>query len=216
MKGRRSTSIALTAGAMIIPLLICSCGRSKEIEITLSNGEAAGTIVTIETAPDESLASSVSGMATADLVIADSVTAVQKYYLNYYGTNIVPGDPADQTITQLGTGYELYVGSGSNTENLDESSDSSVSIYTYRDFTLFVSPSANGTNVISGIQITSPELTTREGIRLSDTADNVITTYGPGYTDNGSSICYESGSSRLTFFFTDGLVSDIEYENTGL
>ena len=155
-------------------------------------------------------------MATADLVIADSVTAVQKYYLNYYGTNIVPGDPADQTITQLGTGYELYVGSGSNTENLDESSDSSVSIYTYRDFTLFVSPSANGTNVISGIQITSPELTTREGIRLSDTADNVITTYGPGYTDNGSSICYESGSSRLTFFFTDGLVSDIEYENTGL
>ena len=214
MKGRRSTSIALTAGAMIIPLLIC--GRSKEIEITLSNGEAAGTIVTIETDPDESLASSVSGMATADLVIADSVTAVQKYYLNYYGTNIVPGDPADQTITQLGTGYELYVGSGSNTENLDESSDSSVSIYTYRDFTLFVSPSANGTNVISGIQITSPELTTREGIRLSDTADNVITTYGPGYTDNGSSICYESGSSRLTFFFTDGLVSDIEYENTGL
>ena len=207
MQGKLGTVAITIIGA----LLLTSCATESQIEVTLSNGEAAGTIVTISQDTNESAATSVNGTATGDLLVAASVEASQSYALDYYGIMIVPGSPADDVIGQLGTAYELYASSAE-----ENTGDSPVTIYTYRDLILFVSPSDSGTDIISEIQITSPDITTIEGIRISDTAEEVVGTYGEGYTDNGSSISYESGSSRISFFFTGGIVTDIEYEYIGM
>ncbi|MCR4687981.1 MAG: hypothetical protein K5745_00355 [Saccharofermentans sp.] len=216
---------ALLAAAIVSPFILTSCGTAAggEIEVTLSNGEAVATIVTLaetsaEAATESSSESSESATemsvvsdTAGDLLVANSVQSVPDYYVNYYGTIIIPGADAAPTIDQLGTGYEFYTTGG------DDNTETTLDIYTYKDFTLFVSPSpVTGTDIISSIQFTTSDITTPEGIKISSSTEDAIAIYGDGYTDGGTYISYESGSSRMTFFISEGCVYDIEYDYIGM
>ncbi|MCH4154091.1 MAG: hypothetical protein LKG26_06380 [Saccharofermentans sp.] len=211
----------------------CSSHDTEGTAVTLDNGEQVGTIVTIPadesgvSDPSESRSSSSSSLETAassgagdDIIVARSTTVADEYVFNYYGTDIEPGQPADSVIEALGTGYEYYEqsteasgsGQSGNTQSGNNRTSGEITkIYTYRDFTLYTRPSA-GAYYISSIDINSADCSTLEGISTGASADEVVAAYGDGYTDNGDSITYKSGDSQLSFFFTDGTVSDITYD----
>lgn len=210
----------LTATAFILAALAAAgCGRSdtEGTVVTLANGETAGIIMTIpqtdETTADVSMpeteASSVTETATSaedGLVVAQTKSAANDYSFSYLGTVIVPGEPCDPVIESLGTTYDYYEQTSSS-----DSSNVVAKLYSYSDFVIIAQPGATG-DYISAVYFNSGTCMTNEGIAFGASSDTVINTYGENYTAEGDAIIYKSGSIKLTFFFSNGKVSDITYE----
>ena len=65
--------------------------------------------------------------------------------------------------------------------------------------------------VINYITFKDDSVSTKEGIDLSMTKENVIEAYGEDYYETANSISYESGDTKLKFIFEDDLIIAIEY-----
>ena len=210
----------------------CSSHDTEGTAVTPDNGEQVGTIVTIPadesevSDPSESRSSSSSSLETAAssgramTLSLQGQRQLQMVCVQLLRNRHRTGQPADGVIEALGTGYEYYEqsteasggGRSGNTQSGNNRTSGEITkIYTYRDFTLYTRPSA-GAYYISSIDINSADCSTLEGISTGASADEVVAAYGDGYTDNGDSITYKSGDSQLSFFFTDGTVSDITYD----
>lgn len=209
----------LTVTAIVFSALLASgCGGSSTegTIVTLANGEQAGVIMTIPqtdetstyTSSDSSETTTVETENSAEdgLVVVQSKSAANDYSFTYLGTVITPGDPSDPVLEKLGTTYDYY----ENTADADNQTITA-KIYAYSEFVLLVTPNASG-DYISAIYLNSANCVTNEGIAFGAPSDSVIEAYGENYTAEGDAIVYNSGNIKLSFYFTNGTVTDIIYE----
>lgn len=210
----------LSATVIISALLLAaSCGNSSTegTIVTLANGEQAGVIMTIaqtdETTTEASAvtseSSSVVETATSaedGLVVNQTKSGANDYSFTYLGVVITPGGSSDEVVNALGTTFDYY-------EQTADSDNQTVTakIYAYSDFVIIATPSSSG-DYISAILFNSGNCNTNEGIAFGAPSDTVIATYGENYTAEGDAIVYKSGNIKLSFFFSNGNVSDITYE----
>ena len=202
-------------------MAVAGCGRSdtEGTVVTLANGETAGVIMTIpegdnttalmnESATEDTSSNETATSAEDGLVVGQTKSTSEDYSFTYLGTVITPGQPSDPVISALGTTYEYYEQT-SDTDNTIVTAK----LYSYNDFVLIAQPDATG-DYISAVYFNSSNCTTNEGIGFGAPSDKVIDTYGENYVADGDAIIYNSGAIKLTFFFTNGKVSDITYEYT--
>lgn len=218
---RFAFTITLAGLLTALPLTAAACSSSqpaKGTSVTLSNGETAGVIVTINT--DESStedttqgvpSESVSGTAsTGDDVIAAPTSPKQgnSYAFRYQNILILPGVDAASVVGSLTENCEIT----DSFEQDKKGTDIIVRSYTFSSFVLYARADSEGRYIITRIVLSGRDSVTPEGIGIGATHDDVIKVYGNQYTDNGNSITYTSGSTDLTFFFANGTVSDITYK----
>ena len=216
---RYAVNIALTGLFLALPISAAACSSepAKGTSVTLSNGETAGVIVTIN--PNESSTESSSQAASSESVTGtagtgDDVVAVpttpkpgQAYAYRYQNILILPGVDAATVVGSLTENCEIT----DTFEKDKKGADVIVRSYTFSSFVLYGRADSEGKYIITRIVLSGRDSVTPEGIGIGASHDDVIKVYGNQYTDNGNSITYTSGTTDLTFFFANGTVSDITY-----
>ncbi|MBR3082849.1 MAG: hypothetical protein IKH06_08360 [Clostridiales bacterium] len=207
---------SLTAILFSLAVIIAACSSTKPAEgtsVTLSNGETAGVIVTMD--PNESTtpappSESVSGTASSgdDVIAAPTVPkSGSSYSFRYQNILIMPGSDAVAALGSITEDPEIADSMEADKKGVEVS----VRSYTFSNFVIYARLDSEGRYIIARIILSSKDSVTPEGIGIGASADEVLKTYGTQYTDNGNSITYTSGTTDLIFFFADGKVSDIVY-----
>ena len=209
----------LTIAAILFTAILASgCGgdSTEDTIVTLANGEQAGVIMTIpptEEAITEANASvpETSAVETATsaedgLVVVQTNSGAGDFSFTYLGTVITPGELCAPVIEALGTTYDYY-------EKTSDTDNQTIiaKIYAYSDFAIIATPNSSG-DYISAVYFNTGNCMTNEGISFGTSSDTVIETYGENYIAEGDAIVYNSGNIKLSFYFTNGNVSDIIYE----
>lgn len=213
---RFAVNISTTGVLFSLALAVGACSSSaspKGTSVTLSNGETAGIIVTMD--PDESTtpappSESVSGTASTgdDVIAAPTVPkAGASYSFRYQNILILPGTEATAALGSITEDPEI----ADSTETDKKGNEVTTRSYTFSNFVIYARLDAEGRYIISRIILSNRNSVTPEGIGIGSSAEDVLKTYGSQYTDNGNSITYSSGTTDLTFFFANGSVSDIVY-----
>ena len=213
---RFAVNISLTGALLSLSFVIGACASNaapRGTSVTLSNGETAGIIVTMD--PNESTtpappSESVSGTASTgdDVIAAPTVPkSGTSYSFRYQNVLILPGTDATATLGSITEDPEIADSVETNKKGIEVTTRS----YTFSNFVIYARLDADGRYIISRIILSNRNSVTPEGIGIGSNAEDVLKTYGAQYTDNGNSITYSSGTTDLTFFFTNGAVSDIVY-----
>ena len=210
----------LTVTAIVFSALLASgCGGSSTegTIVTLANGEQAGVIMTVPQTDETT-----SGTATTEtsetvetatsaedgLVVNQTKSAANDFSFTYLGTVITPGEDCAPVIDALGTTYDYYeqvLDSGTDNQN------TTAKIYAYSDLVIIALPGGISGDYIDSVYFKTGNCSTNEGIAFGAPSDTVISTYGENYISEGDAIVYQSGSIKLSFFFSNGKVSDISY-----
>lgn len=84
-------------------------------------------------------------------------------------------------------------------------------VYTYDDLEI-VPATVDDKNVIYSVYFISDEVATLEGIKLGDTLDDVVSTYGNDYEQPlTNKYVYTKGDTELSFIIDDDSITSIEY-----
>jgi len=92
-----------------------------------------------------------------------------------------------------------------------DNQNTTAKIYAYSDLVIIALPGGISGDYIDSVYFKTGNCSTNEGIAFGAPSDTVISTYGENYTSEGDAIVYKSGSIKLSFFFSNGKVSDISY-----
>ena len=69
----------------------------------------------------------------------------------------------------------------------------------------------DGKDKLYSITLMDDAVKTKEGIRIGDKKDKVVSAYGSGYTEADGQLQYESGNTKLAFVMKDDEVQSIIY-----
>ena len=126
------------------------------------------------------------------------------YQFDNQGITISMNDKAAPIVTALGEPMDYFEAPSCAFQGLDK-------IYYYNGFDLSTYPGADG-DYISAIEFTDDSVSTKEGIFIGKTKDEVIKTYGKDFTEESGSLAYIKGKTKLTFLIENNAVTSINYE----
>ncbi|WMJ85597.1 hypothetical protein [Anaerocolumna sp. MB42-C2] len=126
------------------------------------------------------------------------------YQFDYQGVTISMNDNAAPIVTALGEPMDYFEAPSCAFQGLDK-------IYYYNGFDLSTYPGADG-DYISAIEFTDDSVSTKEGVFIGKTKDEVIKTYGNDFTEESGSLAYTKGKTKLTFLIENNAVTSINYE----
>ncbi|AGC68648.1 hypothetical protein Cst_c16640 [Thermoclostridium stercorarium subsp. stercorarium DSM 8532] len=125
------------------------------------------------------------------------------YYFEYKGVEIGINDEAAPIIEALGEPMNYFEAPSCAFEGMDK-------IYSYSGFE-FTTYTKDGKDYIASLVFLDDTVTTREGITLNATLDDVIATYGSDYEQSFSKYSYSDGNCVLSFIIENGEVVSVEY-----
>lgn len=82
--------------------------------------------------------------------------------------------------------------------------------YTYANYEITTFPDGNEDRIYT-IYFLNTEIATTEGIKISDSMDQMINTYGENYTVQGNQYTYTKGKTNLEFIVENGVITSIQY-----
>lgn len=125
--------------------------------------------------------------------------------LNFKYNDVVmaPGDNFEEISVKLGEPTSYYEAASCAFDGKDK-------IYTYGSLQISVSP-MDGVDVIYMITLLDDSLSTPEGIYVGVEKSAVLSAYGEGGVDKGSSLVYNSGKTDLVFLIRDDCVTSVQY-----
>ncbi|QHQ60143.1 hypothetical protein Ana3638_04565 [Anaerocolumna sedimenticola] len=126
------------------------------------------------------------------------------YQFDYQGVTMSMNDNAAAIVDALGEPMDYFEAPSCAFQGLDK-------IYYYSGFDLSTYPGTDG-DYISAIEFTDDSVSTKEGIFIGNTRDEVIKTYGNDYTEESGSLTYTKGKTKLTFLIENNAVTSINYE----
>lgn len=83
-------------------------------------------------------------------------------------------------------------------------------VYTYDDVEI-TTANINGKETIYSVYFLSENITTTEGIKLSDEKAKMIEKYGNNYDNFGNQYSYTKGIVKLAFIIENDIINSIEY-----
>lgn len=130
-----------------------------------------------------------------------SGTGVFSFVTN--GTEITIDENMADVLAALGEPQSYFEAASCAFEGLDKT-------YTYAGFIVTTYPDGDR-DFVNSIRLTDDSTTTREGIYIGCTADQVRAAYGESNDGPIGSLSYTKGDTVLNFILSDGVVISIEY-----
>ncbi|HHT51501.1 MAG TPA: hypothetical protein GXZ78_08600 [Eubacteriaceae bacterium] len=121
----------------------------------------------------------------------------------YNGITIRMYDEASQILEGLGEEVDYFEAESCAFQGMDK-------IYTYGPFELHTHE-IDGIDHVSSIIFLDDSISTKEGIYLFSSLDEVLQAYGDNYTEEHGLYTYEMGNSKLLILIEDDEVVSIEY-----
>ncbi|NLY17697.1 MAG: hypothetical protein GX045_01795 [Clostridiaceae bacterium] len=134
---------------------------------------------------------------------ASNEPEMPEYYFEYNGVEIAIGAKAAPITEALGEPIHYFEAQSCAFEGMDR-------IYTYAGFDL-QTYTKNDEEYVFSISFLDDTVTTREGIAISDSLDDVIEAYGQDYENSFNQYSYTDNNYKLSFIIEDNEVVSIEY-----
>jgi len=181
------TAIVAVIAVGIAVLVLNQAGSSNRTDNTdISSGENTGGS---ETAGDEQ---------------NENIPDEKKgYYFEYKGIKIGVNDEAAPIIEALGEPMHYFEAPSCAFEGMDK-------IYSYSGFE-FTTYTKNNKDYIASLVFLDDTVTTREGITLNATLEDLVAAYGSNYEQNFNEYSYSDGNCILSFILENGEVVSVEY-----
>lgn len=144
------------------------------------------------------------GTATNNAANA-SVTEAKGYVFTANGVDMAADMDAAPIVEALGEPEEYFEAPSCAGEGIGK-------LYTYADFEVQTYP-VDGKDLVLYVLLKTDNVATAEGIDLSKSRDDIISTYGDPTKDNGDSLIYEKDGMKLIFFMDGDSIKNIEYDS---
>jgi hypothetical protein len=130
-----------------------------------------------------------------------TTTNNREYYLSYNNKNYILGEPFVKENYGEPKNYSEV--SSCAFEGLDKT-------YTYEHVELTTYP-VDGKDKLYVIYFLDDEITTNEGIKISDSFEDMVAKYGSNYKNEGNLYTYTLGKTNLKFIIENNYITSIEY-----
>ena len=121
---------------------------------------------------------------------------------------IVMGAPASPAIDALGEPLSYFEAPSCAFDGIDK-------IYYFPGFELYTYP-VDGEDFILSVNLTDDNVTTKEGVYLGMSRENMLDAYGSDYILNHEQYIYTRGDSTLSFLIDNGEIAVIIYNYTNV
>ena len=126
------------------------------------------------------------------------------YAISIEGVDVKVGEEFQKVQSHLGEDFTTQKAKSCAFEGEDH-------IYTYPDYEIY-NYVENDVEKIYTITLLTDKVSTKEGIHLGSTKEEVEETYGNDYEDSYGAYVYSKGNTVLTFIFEEEKVISIEYK----
>ena len=159
------------------------------------------------TAEAQSEAVAESKAVEAEMVKAAESTAAPVTHSGFVfvvnGVEIGMNEEAAPIVEKLGKAANYFESPSCAFQGIDKT-------YTYSNFELYTYPK-NKVDYVSSIYILDGSVSTKEGIHIGSTTEEMTAAYGNDYKEELGAYTYTKDKSTLTFIIDNGTVSSIEY-----
>jgi len=183
MKAKKFMMTVILAGA-VMGLVACN-NSGKEEQATKPIGDP----ITTQTVPNSN---------------ENNVTDKDGFFFDANGVTITTDQDLDAILSGIGESKSKFSAPSCAGEGTDY-------IYDYGSFQIETYPSEDGKNLIGLIELKDDMVSTKEGIDLSMTKEDVIKAYGNDYEETPNGITYSKGGTKLSFLFEDDKMISIQY-----
>jgi hypothetical protein len=128
----------------------------------------------------------------------------QGYIFDYNGVAISVHTPAESVIEALGEPLDYFEAESCAFEGLDKT-------YYYSGFELTTYPDGE-TDYIASVYFQDDSVSTKEGICIGSSLEDVLEAYGNDYSGGDSTYVYTEDQGSLIFVVQDGEVISITYQ----
>lgn len=131
-----------------------------------------------------------------------------KYTLLFKETEVAVNGEMEPLAEKLGEPTDYFESESCAFQGLDK-------VYTYGSVIIRTYPK-DGKDYVLSVELKDDAVTTREGVYIGQSRDDVTAAYGEPGQETGSALKYIDGDCTLTFILTDGAVTDITYTSDAL
>lgn len=162
-----------------------------------------------ETAAEETTATESAGTSEkeTEIVKAEETTAAAVVHSGFtFVVNEIEigmNEPTAPIVEALGSASNYFESPSCAFQGIDKT-------YTYSGFELYTYPK-NKVDYVSSIYVLDGSVSTKEGIHLGSTLEEMTAAYGSDYKEDLGAYTYTKDKSTLTFIIDNGTVSSIEY-----
>lgn len=168
---------------IVLVLLLAGCSNGKEIT---SNNPV-----------DNSAPADSQDQGNAQETIGDG------YVFEYKGVSIAMHKEAAPILESLGDNMDYFEAESCAFQGMEK-------VYTYNGFELYTYE-ADGIDYIAAIMFLDDSVSTKEGIYLYSSLDDVLKAYGDDYSEELGLYTYEIDKSKISFLIENNEVTSIEY-----
>lgn len=186
--------LAVTLVGILMCVSLCACGNSNDSKVISGDVNNTTTNAQNEGGSNENANS--------------TENAVKGYVFGFNGTDIVIDANADSIIASLGEPKSYYEAPSCAFNGLDK-------IYTYSSFEVDTYP-ADDKDFISGVILKDDTVSTKEGVCIGQSNQNMIDTYGDNYTNEDGMCVYRKDNMKLCFILDGDQIISIKYLSTVL
>lgn len=126
------------------------------------------------------------------------------YVFEINGTSISMNQDLSEVKDKLGKEKEKFTSPSCAFEGQEDN------VYTYASYQL-ITYTKDSKEYVYQVTLKDDTVTTKEGIALGETKDNVVSQYGKDYTEKNGSLTYTAGDCQLEFLFEDDTLTQITY-----
>lgn len=83
-------------------------------------------------------------------------------------------------------------------------------VYTYKDLEI-TTAKVNSKETIYSVLLLNDEISTTEGVKISDEKSKMLEVYGNNYEEQGAKCTYTKGDVQLSFIVENDVITSIEY-----
>ncbi|SDB54971.1 hypothetical protein SAMN02910298_02815 [Pseudobutyrivibrio sp. YE44] len=135
----------------------------------------------------------------------DSAHAGTPFLFEYDGMDINVDDDIADYLDKLGEPNQYFESPSCAAEGIGK-------LYTYSDFEIQTYPDGDVDRILY-IRLRTDNVSTKEGIDLSSSKDDIIAAYGAPKSEETGSLIYELNGTTLKFIFDGDSLSSIEYDS---
>lgn len=140
------------------------------------------------------------GCNTSSYVATDKKS---NFAININNVEITMHKEASKIIEALGTSKEYFESESCAFPGLDK-------VYTYNSFEISTYPK-NNVDYISGVFLLDDTVSTKEGVYLYQSIEDMKRAYGENYKEANGVYTYTKGKSQISFMIKEDKIIQIEY-----
>lgn len=173
---------------ILMVLLLTGCGAKEQDEKEVA--DQSGT-----------KQESVSNDST---VTDDNAVAKEGYVFEYNGVDIQMNTDVAPVLKALGDPQECFEAKSCAFDGMDKT-------YFYSGIELTTYPKSDTEDYTSSIYFKDDSVSTKEGIYIGSTLQQLLAAYGENYSGDGNSYTYTKGDSSIMFIVSEDEVTSITY-----